>query len=111
MSIPLINARLCLDCDTVFDEQRCPSCSSESYFPLTRWVRPAVASEKIVVRKKAKKASMVLLGTGAAFALWKLLGKPEPRPKTDTGGDGSLAPEAAPDREIEELHQPRVRRR
>ena len=75
MSIPLLNARLCLDCDTIFDEPRCPSCDSESYLPVSRWVSPAVAFEKATVRKKAKKASMVLLGTGAAFALWKLLSK------------------------------------
>jgi hypothetical protein len=110
MSIPLQNARLCLDCDTVFDEQRCPSCSSESYFPLSRWVRPAMASEKIVVRKKANKASMVLLGTGAAYALWKLLGKPDH--KGAAPGDGAeAAPDASQDIGIEETRQTRVRRR
>ena len=80
MSIPLQNARLCLDCDTVFDEPRCPSCSSVSYFPLSRWVRPAVASETVKVSTKAKKASLVLLGGGAAFALWKLLKKTDSKP-------------------------------
>ena len=75
MSIPLQNARLCLDCDTVFEEARCPRCSSESYFPLSRWVRPAMASDSATVRKRAKKASLVLLGSGAAFALWKFLKK------------------------------------
>jgi RNA polymerase subunit RPABC4/transcription elongation factor Spt4 len=80
MAIPLQNARLCLDCDTVFDEPRCPSCSSESYFPLSRWVSPAIASDTVKVRSKAKKASLVLLGGGAAFALWKLLGKSDHKP-------------------------------
>ena len=80
MSIPLQNARLCLDCDTVFDEPRCPSCSSESYFPLSRWVRPALAAEPVKVSRKAKKASMVLLGGGAAYALWKLLKKTDSKP-------------------------------
>ena len=80
MSIPLQNARLCMDCDTVFDEPRCPRCSSESYFPLSRWVRPAVASETAIVSRKARKASLVLLGGGAAFALWKLLKKPNSKP-------------------------------
>jgi hypothetical protein len=109
MSIPLQNARLCLDCDTVFEEQRCPSCSSESYFPLSRWVSPAVASEKVVARRKAKKASMVLLGTGAAFALWKLLGKPDH--KTGKTNERTTATAAPPEDIVEELHQPRVRRR
>jgi len=80
MSIPLQNARLCLDCDTVFEEPRCPGCSSESYFPLSRWVRPAVQSETVAVRKKARKTSLMLLGGGAAFALWKLLQKSDHKP-------------------------------
>jgi len=33
-------ARLCLDCDEVHDEQQCPSCGSESFAFLTRWVDP-----------------------------------------------------------------------
>jgi len=76
-----------MDCDTIFEEARCPSCDSESYFPVSRWVTPAVASEKITVRKTAKKASMVLLGTGAAFALWKLLGKPDHKLSTEQAFD------------------------
>ena len=80
MSISLQNARLCLDCDTVFDEPRCPSCSSESYFPLSRWVRPAIASDTVKVSKRAQKASLILLGSGAAFALWKLLKKSDSQP-------------------------------
>jgi len=116
MSIPLQNARLCLDCDTVFEEQRCPSCSSESYFPLSRWVRPAMASEKVVVRKKANKASMVLLGTGAAFALWKLLGKPAQKDAkipegTTPGPEAPQQPAAPQENDVEEAHRPRVRRR
>jgi hypothetical protein len=106
MSIPLQNARLCMDCDTIFEESRCPSCSSESYFPVSRWVRPAVASEKATVRKTAKKASMVLLGTGAAFALWKLLRKADPKSSNEHQTD----PEARPG-ETEESRPSRVRRR
>lgn len=80
MAIPLQNARLCLDCDTVFEEAQCPRCSSESYFPLSRWVRPAVASDTATIRRRAKKASLLLLGGGAAFALWKLLRKSDSKP-------------------------------
>ncbi len=36
----LATARLCLDCDRVHDEQHCPSCGSESFAFLTRWVDP-----------------------------------------------------------------------
>jgi hypothetical protein len=39
----LMNARLCLDCEEVHDEQHCPVCSSESFAFLTRWVTPSDA--------------------------------------------------------------------
>jgi hypothetical protein len=80
MSFPLENARLCLDCDTVFDEARCPSCDSESYFPLSRWVRPAVPPAPATPRtvgRKARNTSLVLGGAGVAYALWKFLTTPE----------------------------------
>jgi hypothetical protein len=42
----LMNARLCLDCEEVHEEQHCPTCSSESFAFLTRWVTPSdVAAE------------------------------------------------------------------
>ena len=43
----LMNARLCLDCEEVHEEQHCPICSSESFAFLTRWVTPSdtVAAE------------------------------------------------------------------
>ena len=108
MSIPLQNARLCMDCDTIFDEPRCPSCSSESYFPVSRWVRPAVQSETATVRKTAKKASMVLLGTGAAFTLWKLLSKPDHKPKA---GEEKAGLEIQKEAETAEPRPSRVRKR
>ena len=76
MAIPLQNARLCLDCDTVFEGSQCPGCSSQSFFPLSRWVRPAVASDAVKVSNKAKKISFILLGSAAGFALWQFLKKP-----------------------------------
>ncbi len=42
----LMNARLCLDCEEVHEEQHCPTCSSESFAFLTRWVTPTdIAAE------------------------------------------------------------------
>ena len=35
----LNTARLCLDCDEVYDEAQCPSCASESFAFLKRWVK------------------------------------------------------------------------
>jgi hypothetical protein len=37
----LVNARLCLDCEDVHDEQHCPVCGSESFAFMTRWVTPS----------------------------------------------------------------------
>jgi len=34
----LRTARLCLDCEEVHDAQQCPSCASESFAYITRWV-------------------------------------------------------------------------
>src|SRR5678809_230039 len=34
----LRNARLCLDCEEVHEGQQCPSCASESFVFITRWV-------------------------------------------------------------------------
>lgn len=31
-------ARLCLDCEEVHDEYRCPACASDAFSYLTRWV-------------------------------------------------------------------------
>ena len=89
MSFSLENARLCLDCDTVFDEQRCPGCDSESYFPLSRWVRPAVAPPATpaprIMSKKARNTSLVLGGAGLAYAVWKFLSTPEKKPPDQKG--------------------------
>jgi hypothetical protein len=37
----LVNARLCLDCEEVHDDQHCPVCGSESFAFMTRWVTPS----------------------------------------------------------------------
>jgi hypothetical protein len=100
-----------MDCDTIFEEARCPSCDSESYFPVSRWVSPAVASEKVTVRKTAKKASMVLLGTGAAFALWKLLGKADAKLAEQASDPPAGDPEAQQAPETDEPRPSRVRKR
>jgi hypothetical protein len=34
----LRNARLCLDCEELHEEQRCPVCASESFAFLARWI-------------------------------------------------------------------------
>jgi hypothetical protein len=34
----LHSARLCLDCEEIHDDQKCPMCASESFAFLTRWI-------------------------------------------------------------------------
>jgi hypothetical protein len=41
----LDDARLCLDCEEIHDDQECPSCGSEAFAFLTRWVKPAVPAD------------------------------------------------------------------
>ena len=107
MSIPLQNARLCLDCETIFEENECPSCASGSYMPVSRWVKPSMKAERITARKAAKKASMVLVGTGAAFVLWKLLSKGNQ--KADEVSEPIA--ETEPAVQEEKPHRSRIRRR
>lgn len=37
-------AKICLndDCEEIFDGPRCPACGSDYFFPLERWLNPAV---------------------------------------------------------------------
>ena len=37
----LDEARLCLDCEEIHEEQECPACGSEAFGFLTRWIKSA----------------------------------------------------------------------
>ena len=41
----LDEARLCLDCEEIHDDPECPSCGSEAFAFLTRWVKPAPSAD------------------------------------------------------------------
>jgi len=43
--VQLQNARLCLDCEEIHEQVRCPACASESFAFLERWV-PAPAGAR-----------------------------------------------------------------
>ncbi len=77
MFIQLQNARICLDCDTVFEELRCPRCSSVSFHPLSKWIRPAIAAEPVAMAKKTRNTSILLLASGIAFVAWHFFTKPD----------------------------------
>ena len=55
----LRTARLCLDCEEVHSEMRCPSCASETFTYITRWIpaperrqlpRPTTSKEAEIYR-------------------------------------------------------------
>ncbi len=77
MFIQLKNARICLDCDTVFEDSRCPRCSGVSFHPLSTWIRPAIAAEPVAMAKKARNTSLLLLASGIAFVAWHFFTKPD----------------------------------
>ena len=41
----LDDARLCLDCEEIHEEQECPSCGSEAFAFLTRWIQSTTRDE------------------------------------------------------------------
>ena len=83
-------ARLCLDCEEVHDEYRCPACASDAFSYLTRWVpvpdrperprrpRPVPRPEVEVYRqllhpaeppRRGRFLTRTLMGLGAAAGL------------------------------------------
>jgi len=98
-------ARLCLDCEEVHDDYRCPVCASDQFTYLTRWVpaperrqqrRPAPAppQELDVYRRlvhgepeprKGRFLTRALVGLGAAGVVGLFLGGRRAR----VSGDGT----------------------
>lgn len=64
MSLRVINAMICLDCDAIFNGDACPDCTGRSAAPLKNWISPLKTKadymangkgDKKVVRRKAVK--------------------------------------------------------
>ncbi|HYM12273.1 MAG TPA: hypothetical protein VEU62_16175 [Bryobacterales bacterium] len=91
--VDLRRARLCLDCEMIFDAPQCPACTSESFVPVTRWIRPTErrAAERPAAAPPAQAGApppkkpfrflkkSVYLGLGA-YGAWKMLFDPS-RPR------------------------------
>lgn len=85
--VNLRRARLCLDCEAIFEGPQCPGCTSESYIPVSRWIRPsdlvAVESRPAPALPPAKSRGILkkslYLGLGA-YGVWKMLFEP-PKPR------------------------------
>ena len=43
----LDDARLCLDCEEIHEEQECPACGSEAFAFLTRWIQSTAPKSKV----------------------------------------------------------------
>lgn len=55
----LDDARLCLDCEEIHEDQECPACGSEAYAFLTRWIQSttrALQDQARPVRRGPKQA-------------------------------------------------------
>jgi hypothetical protein len=48
----LDDARLCLDCEEIHEEQECPSCGSEAFAFLTRWIQSTAPKETLLQSPK-----------------------------------------------------------
>jgi hypothetical protein len=110
-------ARLCLDCEEVHERQHCPSCGSEVFAFLTRWIEPAAelrndrlrqrpsspepppsgeqleAYRQLLNGERPRRTSLVaksVLGL-AAFSLagwaWRSASRPRPSQKEDQAPD------------------------
>ena len=52
----LDDARLCLDCEEIHEEQECPACGSEAFAFLTRWIQ-STSAERPKPRPNSESAS------------------------------------------------------
>jgi hypothetical protein len=50
----LNTARLCLDCDEVHDDAHCPSCASESFAFIKRWVKAPEARAHVAEENESR---------------------------------------------------------
>lgn len=49
----LREARLCLDCEELHDDEQCPVCASEAFMFLTRWIPPQDGLRQLVATAAA----------------------------------------------------------
>ena len=48
----LKDARLCLDCEELHDQERCPQCASEAFAFVTRWIPTARDVERATAPRR-----------------------------------------------------------
>ena len=81
-------ARLCMDCEEIHGEQRCPVCASETFVYLARWIpaeerrtrrRPArtVTPEKPQVTRWAQRGAIGVAAVALSRWLWQSSRRPQ----------------------------------
>ena len=86
----LDDARLCLDCEEIHEDQECPACGSEAYAFLTRWIQSTTREREAQARPSrqivAKPAEAPPRPTPSRDELeaWRRIVDGEP-PPTSTG--------------------------
>jgi hypothetical protein len=106
--IDLRRAKLCLDCEAIFQGLQCPACTSESFVPITRWIRPSERPQPLKAEPPppppASKPRRLLrkslyLGLGA-YGAWKMLFEPprarRRKPKVETESGEGEGPSGSP---------------
>lgn len=103
----LRTARLCLDCDEVHDEYRCPVCASDEFTYISRWVpvpdrraRPRAArvappefdayreimQGPVAAPPKGRRWAKALVGIGAASVAGLFFGARQARGRSEPDG-------------------------
>ena len=79
----LDDARLCLDCEEIHTERECPSCGSEAFAFLKRWIKTTAGTPRgaSVARRRAPADAVARPATSDQLDAWRRIveGKPEPR--------------------------------
>src|SRR5262245_2670660 len=79
----LDDARLCLDCEEIHNERECPSCGSEAFAFLKRWIKTTSAPPRgtsLAVRPEAETVARPTMSSEQLDAWRQIIeGKPEPR--------------------------------
>jgi len=47
--IPLNKARICIECDIIFEGQVCPTCTSTNWYPLIKWINREETHEEDIM--------------------------------------------------------------
>ncbi len=79
----LDDARLCLDCEEIHEEQECPACGSEAFAFLTRWIQSTSGAKPKRDRKAV--AAVRTAPKSEHLAAWQQITEGSPDDNTSRG--------------------------